>query len=197
MWLGFKGKLILNGSFNSLYTGNKSFDIIQCYAYCIIVKHLNNKGSHGRDRMVVEFTTTCSWRGILNTTLCDKVCQWLATGWWFSRGTPVSSTNNTDRHDITEILLKVVLNIINLNLNNKKHFLLLAVVGIITYQTFCLWKSILAFISVHFIDNYLYPSWVINNISETGLIKAELFGVFFTTNKLVNCICFKFFAATI
>jgi hypothetical protein len=27
-------------------------------------------------------------------------------------GTPVSSTNNTDRHDITEILLKVASNII-------------------------------------------------------------------------------------
>ena len=40
------------------------------------------------------------------TTLCDKVFQWLATGWWFTPGTPVSSTNNTDRHDITEILLK-------------------------------------------------------------------------------------------
>jgi hypothetical protein len=24
--------------------------------------------------------------------------------WWFSHGTPVSSTNKTDRHDITEIL---------------------------------------------------------------------------------------------
>jgi hypothetical protein len=23
-------------------------------------------------------------RGVLNTTLCDKVCQWLATGLWFS-----------------------------------------------------------------------------------------------------------------
>ena len=34
-------------------------------------------------------------------TLCDKVCQWLATGWWFSPCTPVSSTNKTDRHDIT------------------------------------------------------------------------------------------------
>jgi hypothetical protein len=22
-----------------------------------------------------------SWRGVLDTTLCDKVCQWLATGW--------------------------------------------------------------------------------------------------------------------
>jgi hypothetical protein len=30
--------------------------------------------------------------------------------------TPVSSTNKTDHHDITEILLKVALNTINLNL---------------------------------------------------------------------------------
>jgi hypothetical protein len=43
------------------------------------------------------------------TTLCDKVCQWLATGRWFS---PVSPTNKTDHHDITEILLKVALNTI-------------------------------------------------------------------------------------
>jgi hypothetical protein len=41
------------------------------------------------------------------TTLCDKVCHWLATGLWFSPGTPVSSSNKTDRNDITEILLKV------------------------------------------------------------------------------------------
>ena len=46
------------------------------------------------------------------TTLCDKVCQWLATGRWFSLGPLVSSTNKTDCHDITEILLKVVLNTI-------------------------------------------------------------------------------------
>ena len=46
------------------------------------------------------------------TTLCDKVCKWLATGQWFSPGTPVSSTNKTYRHDIAEILLKVALNII-------------------------------------------------------------------------------------
>jgi hypothetical protein len=32
---------------------------------------------------------------------------------WFSPGAPVSSTNKTDHHGITEILLKVVLNIIN------------------------------------------------------------------------------------
>jgi hypothetical protein len=47
------------------------------------------------------------------TTLCDKVCQWLAAGRWYSLGTPVSSTNETDRNDIAEILLKVALNTIN------------------------------------------------------------------------------------
>ena len=36
----------------------------------------------------------------LDTTLCDKVCQWLATGWWFS---PDSSTNQTCRHNISTI----------------------------------------------------------------------------------------------
>jgi hypothetical protein len=42
------------------------------------------------------------------TTLCDKVCQ------WFSPGSPVSSINKTDSHDILviEILLKVALNTI-------------------------------------------------------------------------------------
>ena len=35
------------------------------------------------------------------------------TGRWFSPGTPVSSTNKSNRHDITEILLKVALNTIN------------------------------------------------------------------------------------
>jgi len=31
--------------------------------------------------------------GVLDTTLCNKVCQWLATVRWFSLGTPLSSTN--------------------------------------------------------------------------------------------------------
>ena len=48
--------------------------------------------------------------------ICDKVCQWLATGLWFSPDSLVSSTNKTDCHDITEILVTVALSIINLNL---------------------------------------------------------------------------------
>jgi hypothetical protein len=38
-----------------------------------------------------------------------KVCQWHATGQWFSLGTPVSFTNKIDCLKINEILLKVVL----------------------------------------------------------------------------------------
>ena len=34
------------------------------------------------------------------------------TGRWFYPGPPVSSTNKNDRHDITDILLKVALNTI-------------------------------------------------------------------------------------
>ena len=39
---------------------------------------------------------------IQHLTLCDKVCQWLATGQWFSPGTPLSFTNKTDCHNIAE-----------------------------------------------------------------------------------------------
>jgi hypothetical protein len=49
----------------------------------------------------------------LDTTLCDQVWQCLAAGWYFSPGTPVSSTNKTDRHDITEIVLQMELNTTN------------------------------------------------------------------------------------
>jgi hypothetical protein len=45
--------------------------------------------------------------------------QWVVTGRWFSPGTPVSSSNKTDSHNKTEILLKVALNTI--------------------YQPYCLW----------------------------------------------------------
>ena len=52
------------------------------------------------------------------TTLCDKVCHWLATGRWFSLGTLISSTNKTNRNDITEILLKIAINTITLTPNS-------------------------------------------------------------------------------
>jgi hypothetical protein len=83
-----------------------------------------------RDRMVVGFITTYvisayhHWLWVRIsirvrcTTLCDKVCPWLAKGQWFSPGHPISSTNKTDCNNITEILLKVALNTIKLNQTN-------------------------------------------------------------------------------
>ena len=81
------------------------------------------RGRCDRDHMVVGFTTCAisayryqsgefeshSWLDVLDTTLCDNVCQWLVAGQCFS---PVSSTNKTDHHDKTEI--SVALNNINL-----------------------------------------------------------------------------------
>ena len=57
----------------------------------------------------------------VDTTLCDKVCQWLAAGRWFST---VSSTNKTDHNDLTDLLLEVALNAINLTMiiSNKMKY---------------------------------------------------------------------------
>ena len=47
----------------------------------------------GHDGIIVLFTPLTLWiwiplrRGVLDTTLCNKVSQWLATGQWFSPGT--------------------------------------------------------------------------------------------------------------
>ena len=60
-------------------------------------------------------------RDVLDTTLCGKVCQWLAAGRWFSPDTPVS-----DRHDITEILLKQALNTITPNHQMQWEWLIVA-----------------------------------------------------------------------
>ena len=48
-------------------------------------------------------------------TVYNVLCTpFLQAGRWFPSGTPVSSNNKTDRHDITEMLLKVALNTITL-----------------------------------------------------------------------------------
>jgi hypothetical protein len=46
----------------------------------------------------------------------SKMVVIAASGQWFSQGITVSSINKTGSHDTTEILLKVVLNTINLSL---------------------------------------------------------------------------------
>jgi len=80
-------------------------------------------------------------------TLCDKVCQWLVTGLWFSPGTPVSSINKTDWHDITEILLKVALNTITSNPKSRCQW-----INNIYYWT-CLMKHFCTFFLILFKPN--------------------------------------------
>jgi hypothetical protein len=96
--------------------------------------------------MVVVLTATCAisayhlwscefessrWWGVLDTTLCDWVCQWFATGLLFSPGTPVSSTNKTDRHIFTWNIVESGIKDHNNNLNPKKMYLYIPTVIII------------------------------------------------------------------
>jgi hypothetical protein len=57
-------------------------------------------------KLFLDMPTAVYWM-FLDTTFYDQVCQWLGAGQWFSPGTPISSTDKTDRHDIPDILLKV------------------------------------------------------------------------------------------
>ena len=131
----------------------KSLFVMECpYMHCFhsIIKEcierqpLLNKhwGCHrGRDRMVLlvgfatsyatsvyyhwccEFESRSGQGEQLDTALCDKVCQWLATGRWFSPGHPVFSTKYSDRHDIAKILLEVALNTIKQTKTINKHWI--------------------------------------------------------------------------
>ena len=87
---------------------------------CILITFYN-KQCEKEERIFEIYSSLCNqclsplmlWVRILDTTLCDKVCQWLTAG-QFSPCTFVSSANKIDRHDITEIFLKVTLNTISI-----------------------------------------------------------------------------------
>ena len=104
-------------AFNYLHSSCKKVDVQVIYNYlynqCISPLMLWSRIPMVRLTYCMKNTQSPLWvrmplrRGELDTVLCDKVSQWLATGRWFSPGPPVSSTNKTEPHDITEILLKV------------------------------------------------------------------------------------------
>ena len=104
----------------SFYSVITLFVILSFYSVITFLWRDCSRDCRVRDRMVVGFTITYAISAYHHwccefairarcTTVCDKVCQWLAPCRWFSPGTPVSSTHKTDRHNITQILLKVAL----------------------------------------------------------------------------------------
>ena len=89
---------------------SQAYNMLFMYIY-LLPKSYITRGCRDRDRMVVEYTTTyaisayhhwcCEFesrqgRGVQH---CYKVCQWLATGRWFSPDSTVPSTSKTDHHD--------------------------------------------------------------------------------------------------
>jgi len=80
-------------------------DVLYRYLSVLLLSvcHKIIRGRRGRDRMIVGFTAIC----VINTYRHLR-CEFESR----SDGAAVSSTNNTDRHDKTEILLKVALNAI-------------------------------------------------------------------------------------
>jgi hypothetical protein len=105
-----------------------------CIIHIQLIEMLLNWLVGHRDRMVVGFTTICAISQSVPITtnfvslnpangevyLIQHYVIKVVSGLrqvWFSPGSPVSSTNKTDCHNITEILLKVALNTITLHLN--------------------------------------------------------------------------------
>jgi hypothetical protein len=97
------------------------YDLFSLAFVSTVYRFVYKSGRHGRYPMLVRFTTTyaisayqrwrydfksCSIRCVLDTTLCDKVYQQLATGRSISRDIPATSSNKTDHHDETFTMLE-------------------------------------------------------------------------------------------
>jgi hypothetical protein len=99
-----------------------TYEVAHCKTETLYLRNNLHLNRGGHDHMVVGFTTTfaisayhhwcCefeSWSGE-GVQYCDKV--------WVTCNRSISSTNKTDGHDITEILLKVALNTIKQTITN-------------------------------------------------------------------------------
>jgi hypothetical protein len=77
---------------------------VKVYIHCIAVYGILNKLCHLCTARIKTYDKL-----IRVAVASDKVYQLLSHGRWYSPATPASSTTKTGRHDIAEILLKVVL----------------------------------------------------------------------------------------
>ena len=121
-----------------------------------------------------------SWLSVLDTTLCDKVCQWLVTGRWFST---VSLTNKIDRHDIPVILLKVALNTITLPLTplSSKYVWRTYFGGLKMNLLFRYWKVIIILETVLQLstqDHKLYAKQTYNKMPHCWNSSKNVIGIF-------------------
>ena len=119
----FWNALIIQGNVNSflflLHDCRKQkylhvpFSVHTLNIHCVL-----SKGCRGHDHMVGGFTTTYAisayhhWCCEFESLSGQSVQHLTVTGRWFSPRPPLSSTNKTDRHNTTEIMLKVGLNTI-------------------------------------------------------------------------------------
>jgi hypothetical protein len=108
-------------------------------------------------------------RGVLDATLYDTVCQLLATGWGFTQRIPVSSAKKNDRHDITEILLKVVLNTITLTTYSPPSPYLVLLSIVLPYHCCYHHMLIKVFTSETFVKTTVKPAHAVTSIKQENV----------------------------
>ena len=119
--------------------------------------------------------------------------HWLAAGLWFSLGSPVSSTNEADRHNIADILLKVLLNSMTPTpsisvfllvlfsnyymycLRNTSFQLFVSIILAIKWQEQCKIMSFVLSEILLFFSTVLKQMWVINfNILRLPVLNQQI-----------------------
>jgi hypothetical protein len=141
-------------------------------------------------------------RGVCDKILCDQVYQWVATGRWFSPGPPVSSINKSDRHDLTEILLKVALSIITLTIEYPDRNCTLpslisyhpllgwSILSLSLYASLsgclfiCLFNSVVLFIS--FVYRTFNPQQCLINLKVLHYIPLPIESCFLISSKFLD-----------
>ena len=106
-------------------------------------------------------------------------CRKSLKGRWLSPYTPVYSTNKNDRHDITEILLKVALNTISLNHQSIPPLLIYDVLRRVTQRVPHVEQELLSF------PEHLGSPWVFSGIRVAQSL------VFCAVCKGADCNCDK------
>ena len=123
-----------------------------------------------------------------------KICQWLVAGQWFSPYTPVSSTNKTDRHDITEILLKVTSNIITLTLTPNIVLMYIHIYHNVT--NFKIWKGQKNYFAFYIFEMMIKLPWHLHitlyHIFKSLHLAAKNMSKFWTLLQIIHYIYMEY-----